>query len=574
LKTPPEWFLEQMSDARKLSAISRGVRRLLEEKGTGGGGVPVSRTRVEEAPRCEVVVVEAEAERQVPLSKGVLVVTDDGHGVARKLVDEIRSRGGLAAVLDDGCLGSRESCASAIESLRQRFGTVAGIAHLKPIADAPIFPGISHAEWTKRTRDEVDSMLFLLQAVLPELRSAGETPFLSLCASRGGGDYQDVGEASSEECRHPWRGGLAGLLKTAAKEFPAARFRQVDYDVLPSAARIREELLLGGPVEIGYRGGRRLSLFAVRREIAGPEGGAPPSSKSVFLVTGGARGITGKVSAYLASRVPARFVLVGRSPHPVDEEDAATRGLPGAKELRGYFASELSRNGGKPRPRDVEAAVQGLLAAREIRATLAQIRGCRAEAEYLSCDVRDVESFRKLLGGVRERYGSLDFFLHGAGVIEDKLLADKSAESFDRVLETKISPLLTLVEACAPELPAMVLFSSVAGFFGNAGQGDYAAANEILNRMARRLGNPRLSVSMNWGPWEGAGMVAPEVADQFRARGIGLVPLERGVTAVWNELSFGGRRDLRVLIGAGPWVVESEAIERRSAAAVAAGSGV
>ena len=55
----------------------------------------------------------------------------------------------------------------------------------------------------------------------------------------------------------------------------------------------------------------------------------------------------------------------------------------------------------------------------------------------------------------------------------------------------------------------LALFSSAAGFFGNAGQSDYAAANEVLNQYALQFSqkHPKCNVvSFNWGPWEG-GMV-------------------------------------------------------------------
>ena len=65
----------------------------------------------------------------------------------------------------------------------------------------------------------------VLQALAPELGRAESTPVVALCMSRGGGDFGGPGD---QEARQPWRGGLAGLLKTAALEWPAGRFRTID----------------------------------------------------------------------------------------------------------------------------------------------------------------------------------------------------------------------------------------------------------------------------------------------------------------------------------------------------------
>lgn len=82
-------------------------------------------------------------------------------------------------------------------------------------------------------------LLFLLQAMAPELDVAGETSLSVLCASTGGGDFSSDLEV---EAVHPWRGGLAGMMKVAAREWPDAHFRMVDSDALPAPAELLQEL--------------------------------------------------------------------------------------------------------------------------------------------------------------------------------------------------------------------------------------------------------------------------------------------------------------------------------------------
>jgi NAD(P)-dependent dehydrogenase (short-subunit alcohol dehydrogenase family) len=173
--------------------------------------------------------------------------------------------------------------------------------------------------------------------------------------------------------------------------------------------------------------------------------------------------------------------------------------------------------------------------------------------EYLTCDVRDAAAFGALIDGIYERHGRLDGAIHGAGVIEDRLVRDKEADSLERVVATKAGSARTLVDHLQPEgLRFLVLFSSVSGRFGNRGQADYAAASEVLNKLAQELDRRWASrvVAINWGPWAATGMVSPEVARQFAERGVGLIPLEAGCRLLDDELRRGHKGEVEVVISA------------------------
>jgi len=306
-----------------------------------------------------------------------------------------------------------------------------------------------------------------------------------------------------------------------------------------------------------------LTLSAVRSDLEdhGPNGGPGFDASDVVLATGGARGITAQVLLAMAERAPATFVLLGRSALPDEEEDPETASAPDAPTLRTVLVQQRRALGRTAVPREVEALVRSTLAAREIRQTLAEIERVGARAEYRTCDVTDAIALERVVQDVRERLGGVSIVVHGAGTIEDRLIPDKSAASFDRVVRTKLEPLLSLerlLDGC--RLRAVMLFSAVAGFYGNPGQADYAAANEALNRMARRLRDviPGKVVAFNWGPWGGTGMVTPEVARQFAERGIGLVEPGAGCLAARLELREPADRPVRVIIGPGPWVSGEE----------------
>jgi NAD(P)-dependent dehydrogenase (short-subunit alcohol dehydrogenase family) len=135
-------------------------------------------------------------------------------------------------------------------------------------------------------------------------------------------------------------------------------------------------------------------------------------------------------------------------------------------------------------------------------------------------------------------------------VIHDKLLRDNTLESFDRDFGTKIDGALNLARLLRPDpLRFAALFSSIAGRFGNEGQSDYAAANDALNKLAvwldRRL--PGRVVAVNWGPWSGVGMVS-DLEGHLGRRGLGMIPPEVGREVMADEILFGRKGDVEVVV--------------------------
>ncbi len=149
--------------------------------------------------------------------------------------------------------------------------------------------------------------------------------------------------------------------------------------------------------------------------------------------------------------------------------------------------------------------------------------------------------------------------VHGAGVIEDSLIRDKQLDSLERVIATKAGAAQTLAERLRREaLRFLVLFSSVSGRFGNRGQADYAAASEVLGKLAHELDArwPARVVAVDWGPWRAAGMVSPWLEEEFARRGVALIGLDQGARMLEEELSRGRKGEAEIVIGAAPgWPV-------------------
>jgi len=131
--------------------------------------------------------------------------------------------------------------------------------------------------------------------------------------------------------------------------------------------------------------------------------------------------------------------------------------------------------------------------------------------------------------------------IHAAGVLDDGVLLQQRWPRFERVLGPKLAGAWNLHRATGQaDLDFFVLFSSVASVLGSAGQGNYAAGNAFCDLLAaerRRLGLPGLSI--NWGPWRGAGMAASvdRGGRQWTARGVGLVEPDQGVALLEQALA-------------------------------------
>jgi hypothetical protein len=159
------------------------------------------------------------------------------------------------------------------------------------------------------------------------------------------------------------------------------------------------------------------------------------------------------------------------------------------------------------------------------------------------------------LGEVRARLGPITGIVHGAGVLADKRLAEKTPTISSASLAPRSAGLRALLAATADDpLNVICLFSSVAARTGNAGQADYAMANEVLNRVAHELAHTRpgcVVKSIGWGPWAG-GMVTPVLKAKFDEMGVPLIPLENGARRFVDELQQADRSEVETVIGGAP----------------------
>ncbi len=569
--------MEKLTTIRTLRGIVEFLDRSISQHGDASAGAkPASSTftrltdetvREVDITRLGVQLIDAPLPEQalLPNFTGALLLTDDEQGVAGALSERLGELGVKSILLRmtssvrngstepgySADLTEPQAVAAVLDRIQAEVGSLSGLIHLLPLAEPPAgeLP-------EQRARREVKSLYLLSRALESGLRQQGKEGNAVLLAATRLGGRLGLGSEPLPVDFFCGQGGVLGFTKCIAHEWPEVLVRAVDLEMGRPAAGLAESLLaeMGdreGPLEVGLVGSRRVTTLTMPAPLDRDRPPLELDSRMNILVTGGARGITAEVALELARRYRPTLVLVGRSPMPGEESDE-TAPLGSPADIKAALMAQLQRQGQSFTPASIETAYQRLMTDREIRTNLARLRETGAPVHYRSVDVRKESEMSALLKEM-EGLGGVDGVIHGAGVIEDRLLRDKTPESFERVFGTKVDSALILSRLLKPEqLKFLVLFSSLAGRYGNRGQSDYAAANEVLAKLADDCNRrwPARVVSIAWGPWSGTGMVA-DLAKHLVARGLKLIAPEVGSKLVLDEILYGARADSEVVVAGG-----------------------
>ena len=273
------------------------------------------------------------------------------------------------------------------------------------------------------------------------------------------------------------------------------------------------------------------------------------NQNTVCLISGGGRGITAQAAIALARQYQCKFILLGRSAINRTEPEWA-QDCNDEMMLKKRILEYLLHQDEKPTPKMVQREYKSIAAKREIEQTLQQISKAGGQAEYLSVDITDRNAVERV-SAVEAKLGKVTAIVHGAGNLADKPIEKKTEQDFDLVYAPKVKGLENLLHCVDPDrLECLVLFSSVVGFYGNAGQTDYAIANDILNKTAylmKQKYSQCHTVAINWGPWD-SGMVSTELKRAFTERGIKTIPIDAGTQMLIKELAQ-DKPEVQVVIG-------------------------
>jgi len=488
-----------------------------------------------ERRQIKVVAKPLDQAQRISLPSGRKVfITDDQTGLSEAIADELATQGINTVLISPDILNYKK--------------------HLPPAAGLII---VQNPDSSLHSKD-LKQFFGLTHHVAKELiAAAADQNAVFGVVSRLDGGFGFKGKGVAD----PLQGALAGLVKTAALEWESVRCRAIDVtpewrDVPAIAKAVVDELLNadpGAPVEIGLNVDDRYVLQLEPAPIPRQEAITDQLRPGdVVVVSGGARGVTAAAACALVSEMPLTLVLLGRSPNPEqipswleDLEDSAAI-------KKAILKNEFG--GQNPSPKALEAAYRAHMTNREISRTLENIRSFGATALYYSIDIRNEQAVDATLESIREKYGPIKGIIHGAGVLEDRLIIDKTEEQFSRVFETKVMGLKILLSATEKDpLQHLVIFSSVTARLGNRGQADYAMANEALNKIAQQIAAQKQQlrvVSINWGPWDG-GMVNPSLKREFERNGVALIPVDQGAKHMVREMLCADDQGIEVVVGSG-----------------------
>ncbi|MDR2122916.1 MAG: SDR family NAD(P)-dependent oxidoreductase [Flavobacteriaceae bacterium] len=346
--------------------------------------------------------------------------------------------------------------------------------------------------------------------------------------------------------------GFSGLVKSLAREYSRINCRAIVshsvFEVEQLSQIVLNELQTADiSIEVVYKGSERFRYNLVPETITlNGHSNISLTKDSVVVVLGGAQGITAELVTQLSAEYPCHYILVGRSAKPT-EEDYKYLSLKDRSAMRKYLISEEHMKNLS----EIEKKVQKIDKTNHIINTISNIERSGSKVTYVSLDVTDEENLRKFIKDTYKQYGKIDGFIHAAGLLVDKLFVHKTIDAFEQVYSTKINPLHVILEELRPDVRFVVLFSSIASVYGSRGQSDYAAANSVLDLTAQVLNGKTETriLTINWGPWKGAGMVSSALESEYVKRGIALIPLKQGAREFINELKFG--KDHQVLIMGG-----------------------
>ncbi|SEM19594.1 type I polyketide synthase [Rhodococcus maanshanensis] len=326
-----------------------------------------------------------------------------------------------------------------------------------------------------RVRDSTHEMLRVLQAWLGGLRCAASTLVVVTRGAVGqaGHDVTDLAGSA-----------VWGLVRSAQSEAPG-RIVLVDTDADALTADGLAAVIVSGEPQVVIRAGvvhaARLTRLPVPAAPGSGAGGVV--SAGTVLVTGGTGGLGAALARHLVTNHGVRSLVL-----------ASRRGAaaPGASQL----VTELGTLGSRVR--------------------------------MVACDVATRDGVAELLAAVPEQF-PLTGVVHAAGVLDDGVIASLTPDRMDAVLAAKADAAWYLHEATSRmDLGMFALYSSAAGVLGNAGQGNYAAANVFLDGLAEhRRASGLAATSIAWGFWASNTGMTGHLADTDTARlgRVGLSPI-------------------------------------------------
>ncbi|MEJ5250200.1 MAG: SDR family NAD(P)-dependent oxidoreductase, partial [Caldilinea sp.] len=489
-----------------------------------------------------------------------IVVMLDRGGVGQKLVEKLQKRGATVLTLEPGV------ATDALDSQLKTWlseGKIQGVFWLPALDVEPPIEEMTAEEWREHNRVRVKNLYTTMRALYDSV--SGPNTFL-VSATRLGGlhGYGPVPAVA------PLGGAVVGFTKAYNMEQAlreggkGVTVKAVDFEasrktVEPAEQLIAEALFDPGVVEVGYFEGQRYTVSLEEQPARDGAPGMALGKDTVFVVTGAAGGITSAITVDLAAHSGGVFYLLDLVQAPARDDKYVTLFRQGRETLKQALIAEAKAAGEKATPKQIDDRILAIERQEAALRAIEAVEAAGGTAHYYSLDLRDGDKVAAVVEEIRQRHGKIDVLLHAGGLLLDRTLPNKEPNQFALVYDVKADGFFNLLKAArGMPIGATVSFSSVAGRFGNNGQTDYSAANDLLCKItsSMRTWRPQTrGIAIDWTAWGQIGMASRGSVQQIlESLGVDMLPPEAGVPTIRRELTYGGARGEVVVAGRlGAW---------------------
>jgi acyl transferase domain-containing protein len=312
----------------------------------------------------------------------------------------------------------------------------------------------------------------------------------------------------STDAFEPDKTTVLGLCNVIPQEYTNITCRSIDFGLPQSGSRQEEKLIdqllaeLTTPssdLTIAYRGNQRW-LQDIESIKLDDRANRPTRLRQggVYFITGGLGKLGFMLAEYLARRVQAKLVLIGRSR------------LPAPEEWQQWLTTHDEGDRVSTRIRKVQ-----------------QLEELGAEVLVISADVANESQMQAAISQTEARFGRIHGVIHAAGIVEKDSLTPISETDYAECelhFQPKVQGLYTLEKVLrGRELDYCLLTSSISSILGGLGFAAYSSANIFMDAFAHQQNqlNHCHWCSTNWFLVD----VAEEISEAFqRVLSNGLVP--------------------------------------------------
>jgi amino acid adenylation domain-containing protein len=343
---------------------------------------------------------------------------------------------------------------------------------------------------------ERDCLLPLLK-LAAELARRGPPITLVLVGADTGGDQPRLSPALA---------AASALVRSVAAEAPSLIVGAVAVPADAALRRAAAPLLLGAALgtPLGEAALRPDGIWVRRLEPMAPAAASDAVPSGVWLLIGGLGGIGTVLARHIGARPGTRVAVLGRRP------------------------------------------------AAEAAADLAAAAGDGTPPLYVSADVTDPAAVAAAIAAVEAALGPVDIVVHVEMVLADAAAAGMTEAAFTAAWRPKALGLTHVHAAFAAQrrgggLPRLVVFGSILGLTGNAGQANYAAGSAYQWAVAEALAAEGADLrAIAWGYWGEAGRVA-NAAHRRRLARIGLPAMTTQQAVAAFEAALAGQEPAVVI---------------------------